>query len=456
VNRAAASPKQKPRPKKKRMSRLSRITLLVTAVALALIAAPVAADYAKSDWQYFKAIELPLGADRDGLVEVPIDAQTFEGSSRGLADVRIVASSSGAGDETQYKLVIERAERRRSAVSLNMRDLGSVQRSHTQFVLTLSQPGNLHNEVEILTSSRNFQRRVTVESSTDGTTWAMLKDNAEIYDFTIADRSVTTRDNHVRYPVSTAPQIRITIIDENEPPLDVQGATGFFIDDIGVREIEWPATVSNRALDSERGISHTVFDLGGHGRPANRLDLQTNQINFYRDVNLAGSDDGTWWISLRTSANIYASDTPRFRGNALSLGFADSAFRFYRLSVFNADNPPLDPLLGTVYGPAHNLIFQPHPGARYRLYYGNPLARTPSYELEHLLPYLVTENLPRAQMGTQSANPSYSRPPTPTKPFTERYPWLLPLTLTVGGLIIGFLLTRLWVEVKQKLPPPPA
>ncbi len=436
------------------MSRFAKISALGAAIALALIAAPVAADYTGSDWRYFKTIEIPAGVDGEGLVEVPIDAQTFEGSSRGLADLRIV--DAGNGGETQYKLVIERAERRRSAVSLNMRDLGSVAGQHTQFVLTLSNPGSLHNEVEILTNSRNFQRRVTIEASTDGSTWAMLEDDAEVYDFTIADRGVTTRDTHVRYPVSTAPQIRITIVNGDEPPLDIGGATGFFIDDIGARETNWPATVTSRTEDTERRISHTVFDLGGLGRPADRLDLQTDQINFYRNVNLAGSNDGTQWTALRSSANVYAFSTPQFRGSALSLGFADSTFRYYRVSVLNADNPPLEPFTGTVYGPAHNVIFQPQPGGTYRLAYGNPAAHTPSYELEHLLPYLVTENLPIAQLGNRSANPAFSLPPVPQKPFTERYPWLLPLALALGGLVIGFFLTRIWADVKAKLPPPAA
>jgi hypothetical protein len=403
------------------MSKFSKVFALGTAITLALVTVPVAADYAESGWHYFKTIELPTDVDGEGLVEVPIDAQTFEGSPRGLADLRIV--DAGNSGEAQYKLVIERAELRRSAVSLSMSDLGSVVGQRTQFVLTLSKPGSLHNEVEILTSSLNFQRRVMIEASADGSTWAMLEDDAEVYDFTIAERGVTTRDTHVRYPLSTAQQIRITIVNGKESALDIQGASGFFIDDIGAREINWPATVSGPTEDAERRTSHT------------------------------GSNEGTKWTTLRSSANVYAFNTPQFRGSTLSLGFANSTFRFYRVSVLNEDNPPLQPLTGAVYGPAHNLVFQPQPGATYRLYYGNTDAHSPSYELEHLLPYFVTRNLPIAQLGTQSVNLAFSLPPVP---FSERYPWLLPIALTIGGLLIGFFLTRLWADVKTKLPPPSA
>ena len=436
------------------MRELTKLITLITAIAMGLLAVPVAADYAESDWRFYKAIEIHGDADGDSLVEVPIDAQAFEGSLRGLADLRVVDQTTGV--EAQYKLVVERPEHRRSAVMLDMRDFGTVAGQHTRFVLAIRQPGSVHNEIEINTSSRNFQRRVTVEASADGDVWTMLEDNAEVYDFTIADRGITTRDTHARYPISTAALLRITIVNGDESPIDVQGATGFFFDDISARKIEWPATVATRSQAAEGNITHTVFDLGGSGRPINQLDIQTSQVNFYRNVNFAGSNDALDWTPLRSTAVIYSFDAPRFRGNELSVSFANSIFQYYRVSVLDEDNPPLESLTGSFYGPSHSLMFQPQPGANYALFYGNAEARTPSYELEHLLPYLITENLPSARLGAQTLNPTFRLSPLASEPFTERYPWLLPIALAVGGLFIGFFLTRLWVEVKKKLPPPPA
>ena len=91
-----------------------------------------------------------------------------------------------------------------------------------------------------------------------------------------------------------------------------------------------------------------------------------------------------------------------------------------------------------------------------RLYSGNPDAEPPSYELEHVFPYLVTENLPVAGSGAHTANPLFTGPIEPLKPFTERYPWLLPTVVALAALLIGVFLTSLFRQLKGMLPPPPA
>ena len=88
------------------------------------------------------------------------------------------------------------------------------------------------------------------------------------------------------------------------------------------------------------------------------------------------------------------------------------------------------------------------------LYYGNEEARAPSYELERVFPYLVTENLPEAQLGVHSSNPLFMEPAPPTVPFTERYPWLLPTVVAMAALLIGLFLASLLRQIRKVLPPP--
>jgi hypothetical protein len=434
------------------LRKLARPAILTMLVGIAIIATPISADYAESEWRSYKSIEVPAGLAAGDLVEVPIDGQTFEHAANALADLRI--ADQNTGDEVQYKLLVERSDVRRSAIATTMRDLASFPGDRTQFVLQIA-PGVLHNELELQIASQNFQRGVTVESSVDGTTWAMVESSAAIFDFTIAERGVNTRATRVRYPSSTAPFLRITIADQGEPSLDVRGALAFFVAAIHAREVEWPTSVVSRTVDSQTHVTHTILDLGGSGRPTSRIDVRTTQTNFYRDVHVAGSNDLARWNGLRTSTAIYSFDTPRFVGSARSIGIPESTFRYYRITVIDEDNPPLSPLTATAYGASRKLIFQAQPSASYRLYYGNPEARTPSYELEHILPYLVTDNLPAATLGTHTANPAFEIPPEPEKPFSERFPWLFPSAIAVGSLLVGLFLTRLWVQVKQTLPPPP-
>ena len=214
--------------------------------------------------------------------------------------------------------------------------------------------------------------------------------------------------------------------------------------------------ISARVEDAKERSTQLILDLGSRGFPTNRISLSTSQENFYRRVKLEGSDDNRLWIPLRRSENLYAFNTPEFVGSQLTLSYPESRYRYFRLTVFNEDDPPLPVTGARAGGFLRKLIFFADPGVGYRLYYGNPSAQPPSYELEQVFPYLVTENLPVAGLGDHTANPLFTGPTEPSKPFTERYPWLLPTVVALAALLIGVFLTSLFRQLKGMLPPPPA
>ena len=76
--------------------------------------------------------------------------------------------------------------------------------------------------------------------------------------------------------------------------------------------------------------------------------------------------------------------------------------------------------------------------------------------LAMLFPYLVTENLPVARLGTRAVNPAFDAPvPRPVaEPFTERYPWLLPGVVALAALLVGLFLASLIRQVRGRLRPP--
>ena len=100
------------------------------------------------------------------------------------------------------------------------------------------------------------------------------------------------------------------------------------------------------------------------------------------------------------------------------------------------------------------LVFSADRAGSYRLYYGNPEAGPPSYDLERIFPYLVTEGLPAAGLGPHTQNPAFLVPDPSPKPFTERFPWLLPVIVAIAALIIGAFLASLIRQLKGSLPPP--
>ena len=428
--------------------------VVALAVALVILAAPLVwADFSVQSWRFFKPVVLPADLAETSLVEVVPGREVFPHAARGLADLRILEVDGQR--EVPYVLLVERGEQRRSSVAVRMRDLGHVPGRHTTFILDLEREGDLHNELEISTSSHNFQRDIVVEGSEDAENWSVLDESGQIFDFTIAERGFTTRDTRVKYPSSTVRYLRVRIVDEDQPPLEVGGAVVFFAQQLPPRETELSATITSRVEDVEGRKTLLFLDLGISGFPANRISVTTSQENFYRQAKLEGSEDNQTWTLLQGTEALYAFNTPKFVGSQLSLSYHESRYRYYRITILNEDDPPLPVSSAQASGFLRKLIFFADPGGSYILYYGSPDAESPSYELEQVFPYLVTEDLPAAGLGAHTANPLFTGPIEPSKPFTERYPWLLPTVVALAALLIGVFLTSLFRQLKGMLPPPP-
>ncbi|MBI4339188.1 MAG: DUF3999 family protein [Chloroflexi bacterium] len=428
------------------------LVAVVTLWGVALAPLVSLADFSLGQWRWYKQVALPSSLGESALAEIVPDAQVFEGASLGLGDLRVVEEATQ--QEMPYKLLVERGEQRRSSVGGSLRDLGVVPGQYTTFVVDLGKEGLLHNEVEIKTPSENFQRQVVVETSADASGWAVVQSDGQVFDFTLRDRSVNQRLARVRYPSSTARYLRVRILDGEEPPLQVTGAAVYSSQELPPREVGWPAALTGRTEDAAARRSVVLLDVGAKGLPISRLALRVPQQNFYREVQVEGSNDAQTWAYVG-SGPVYDYHTPKISVSSLSLGFAEVTFRYFRLTIQNQDNPPLPVEAARAYDFLRKLIFEGQPGASYRLYYGNPQARAPVYDFERVFPYLVTEDLPQGVLGGQTLNPDFTGPLKPSVPLTERYTWLLPVAVGLGSLLIGLFLASLLRQVRKALPPPP-
>ncbi len=425
-----------------------RVALAAALVSL-LALSSAAADFSLEDWQFVKSISVPDVAEGD-LVEVVPDPEVFSGAAPGLADLRIVQ---GNEREVPYQVVVERGSRERRAFPVTIRDLGFVPDQFSTFVADLGESGLFHNEIEVSTSSQNFQRDVMVEGSNDAKTWAVLQEGTRIFDFSLKERDFTARNTRVRYPESTARFLRVKITNAEEDPLNLTGASVFSVSETLAEEASYPASISERTEDTAKRRSLIVFDLGNRGLPTNRLTIQTPQVNFYREVTLEGTGDAPSWSLIQRSGVLYSYDTPKFVGDQLTLSYPETTFRYLRLTVNNEYNPLL-PIEGVeVFGVPRKLLFQAQPGASYKLYYGNPEARTLSYELERILPFLETENLPVGTLGPQRNNQAF-KVERSRLPFSERYTWLITVVVVVAAIAVALLLFGVVRKAKKVLPPP--
>ena len=447
----------------KRSLRLSlKLILALAGLAISLLLASAAfADFSQTEWRYLKPISLPPEVRKVGLVELLPDPEVFASSSPGMADLRVVA---GEGVEVPYKFEVSQGEHQQTSFSATLRDQSYVPGRYNIFTAELDRQGVLHNEIAIQTPTTNFRRTATVEASNDGVTWARIAQQP-IYDFTLKERGFSTRNTRVRYPDSTARYLRVQVADEGEGPLEMGGATVFLVKETPAREVRWPATLQGISRDAERRATLVEFELGAPGLPSHRLGVIVPEVNFYREVDLEVSSDREQWRKVASRAPIYAYDTPKLVGSSLALTYSETTARYFRLTIFDADNPPLTVQGIDVWGLQRRLVFSADPGQSYNLYYGSPQARRPSYDIELVFPYLEAENLPQARLGPQVGNPQFVEPEPPLPPpvvepkppplpVSERLPWLLPVVVAVAAVMVGLLILLVLRQARKVLPPP--
>jgi len=430
---------------------LSAIKLsLVVAALLALVSSSVAADFSLRDWQYVKDIILPSGLQQESLVEFVPDREVFAGTASGLADLRIIA---GEETEVPYKLEISKPKQEQTSFSVSLRDKGYVPGLHNIFTADLGQEGVLHNEIEFQTSSSNFRRTATVETSNDGSTWMKVAEQT-VYDFTVKERNFTTGDASVRYPESTARYLRVKIADGGEGPLEITGATVFYAKETPAKEVPWPVSSIDIGRDETHRTTLVEVDLGTAGLPSYRLAIGVPDVNFNRDVTLEASTDREKWKTILSQATIYAYNTPKFVGKSLTITYPETTSRYLRLVIHDEDSPTLSVQDVKLWGLQRSIIFAADPQESYRLYYANTEAQRPSYDIERVFPYLVTEDLPEARLGPQATNPEFVEKKPPLPPLSERFPWLFPTVIAVAAIVVALLLIGIIRQARKVLPPP--
>ena len=418
--------------------------------AVLLTATVVSADFSLAHWQFFKPVVLPPSPSAGDLVELTLDREVFRDSAVGQSDLRLIREGD---EEVAYQLVLAEGREEREPVPVELRDLGYQPGGYTSFVVDVGEGGRLHNEIEISATGKNFRRQAVIEVSQDAQTWLVVQEGREIFDFTVPGQNFTARNTRIAYPQSGARYLRVRVINGEEEPLEVTGAT------VSLREYEPPVelayspSVISRTEEADTQSSVLILDLGSQGIPTRRLSWRTSAVNFHRNVDVEGSNDMENW-QRRGGAAVYSYDTPKFVGHRLEVDYSESFYRYYRLRIHNRDNPPLALEAINLFGVERKVIFKARPGGDYALYYGNPEARSPSYDLERVLPYFETAGLPVATLGPHQVNPAFTPLNPPELPVTERLPWLMPTGVALAALVVAALLYGVIRQARKVLPPP--
>jgi hypothetical protein len=296
----------------------------------------------------------------------------------------------------------------------------------------------LHSRVAVTTPEKNFRNRVRVETSDDNRFWSVAREDGYIFDFSEGDVHAAVLS--VDYPVSTRRYARLTVEGFTRPEA-ISGARAVFRREVPVVRDRMAELVPVRSEDAKARASVLVFDLGRE-LPHDRIVLEASGGPFHRAVEVEEGGDGNEWRRL-ASGTIF-----RIPGeDILAIELPETAARYLRLRIFNGDNQPVEVRRAFFEAPRRDVLFRAASAGRYFFHAGNPDAAAPSYDLPAILARTLLAEQP-IQAGRWEPNPLYEPPPPPRKPFSERFPGLLPAVLVAAVLIMGFLAVQLLRKAK--------
>jgi hypothetical protein len=417
-----------------------RLPVLFAAIAMHLVfPCSASADFSSTDWEFFKEIRVPQ-PPKSEYVFFQVDAEIYDGCRGTLDSLRIIDAD---GREIPYQLVTKDEREERETFDPKILNNAYLAGDHNSFVLDIGEERPAVNELEIVTSSENFMRRASVEGSNDQTEWNLLQETAYIFDL-----PSTIRSKHLRieFPLSNFRYLRATVFDDGTGALEIGGAKVFKTRREEAETELWPMTILERTEDKKNKTTEIVLDAGYRGLPISQFRIDAASRNYHREIQVRSSGDQDEWAVLGTDS-IFDYDLPQFEKTDNLLTFRENASgRYFRLSIRNYDDEPLKIVGISGIGLVRRTVLLPRGDKPHTVYFGNPRATAPRYDLAHHIPYIETENLPRFTLGPRQGNPGYVKP---RGPWSEEHAYLLWVIMAVVIAVLGLLVFNLM----RKTPP---
>lgn len=401
----------------------------------------------KPQWQYYKDISIEAGPAKGDLVKITLDQDVFSNSNQDLGDLRIVADGLAG---VPYKLIVERGTFSQENIYpvLVLNNSYSKDGGYNIFMVDFGRTGSLNSSLNILTGSENFKRTVEISGSNDMVSWNLLRSNGYIYDYTDRVGGFKARNTAVSYPENAFRYIQVKIFSGDEAPLAITGAQVSKIKKYESRE-----TVINPKYEiienPAKKISEAIVDLGKKGWPTSNITLVSPDENFNRETVVYESSDKNNWRRVGQSY-IFNYNTPKFAGSNLEIGYSETKERYLKIEIYNGDNSPISISGISAKTVLRSIVFQYDintTNGAYKLYYGNPKASFPEYDLEKFFPYLDTGRYFSSTLSAEKINPFYQKEMPPVVPITKRIPYLVQGALVLAIIMLSFIVFKFLKKV---------
>lgn len=371
-------------------------------------------DFDLTQWKYFKSIEV-IGVEGKQWIAVRLDNDVIGNSEILERELRVIE---GRSAEVPFYMATDRDEMGEAKkLDLTLLNQAVVEGRYQQFVCDLGSSGKTTNQILIETPNHDFVRRADVQGSDDLKHWLSLAKGLHVFDW------AEGRTLKLQFPDATYRYLKVILWLDGEKPLEIQGAAVLRtivrkgrLEAVGVK-------VLSKTLITPEKFSEWVYDFG-QGRPlVSRLSFHVTNKNFRRRVELATSDDASHWVPgpqlevFRVTADQQEDEFTSLESNAL-------LHRYLRVRVFNGDDRPLEVTGMDFQRFVRQAVFEFDPQKSYRLFFNNPSAHAPSYDLTAINLSSGWDTLSSGKLASLETNRDYVEIKD-RQPWTERHPYLL-------------------------------
>lgn len=353
-------------------------------------------------WEKYAEILAPSPGDTDRLVGLYLEPYAFGEiqTKTPFSDVRVVTERR---EEVPWQIMERQPEKVRKQVPVLVRNLSQNENGETWLELQVAKPETRVNAIEIITPDLDFSRQVQVLGSQDGNSWNTIRKDGVIFDFT---REEKFRHTRLTFPPSGFRYLGLKIVNGGAQPLNIKEVK-IFQD----RESSGQSyTLRSRIQEPESEISrqsNAIVVRMDSVFPLDRLVLTTPDRNFQRLVEIQVKQGAGDWV-LWTQGVIFNFDTPSMRESDLVIEMPEISTGEFRLVFKNLDSPPLK--IQSVIGQGYRrlLVFKQQGTRKLYLFWGNPAANKPQYDLAGLVAKQNLDEIPLVSLNLSQLNPKYA------------------------------------------------
>jgi hypothetical protein len=305
-------------------------------------------------------------------------------------------------------------------------------------------------------SGNNYRRRVLLEGSDNGRNWEVVAQGLWLIDVSLQGQ--TFRVDTLKFPVNNFRYLRLTVynIFDDVRRFAVQTFDGAIQRAEGEKElVQVAAKGMTTSLDEKNKQSIIELDLGVRNLPVVILRCTISTPYFHRAYELLGRNTARekqprktetgWdtverdvpWTSISRGV-LYRIKYQTRTEQSLGVEAVSAPYRYLKLRIFNADNPPLEVKGLTVFRRDTSLVFEAASGRTYTLIGGNPAAHAPSYDLAKAVEGVDDFQMPSAALG--ALRPVDVKKDMP--PWSERHSALIWTVLVAAVGVVLVLIVR--------------